>query len=398
MPIQLPALMVQDPNIFGRFAQGQQVANQNRMLDLNAQNQEFQQNRATADDQFQREQFTAQQKQIMQQAEGTFYGRVGEMLATTTDPAQRQEIWRNARIVGERIGIPDIQEMDDLDVTDDRNVQGIMAQAEAYGYGRPQGASSKAFAPVPMADESGNFIGYGMPVFDPATGQSSLQPVQAPVGSGFINPATLAGQKSFSSESGKLTAQAGQKPTVEADVMRAKTGAKLDVELQKAPQVAAAIKQAEAQAAAFVNEGQTQKKDAAAYSVYLAGMTGLIAGLGGTETGPIAGRLPAVTTSQQIAEGSVAAMAPILKSMFRVAGEGTFTDKDQELLIDILPTRKDTPDTIASKISNIDAIIRAKLGQTNNQPRGNQPKTSAGSAGNKSLDDEIRRLEEKVGL
>jgi hypothetical protein len=94
--------------------------------------------------------------------------------------------------------------------------------------------------------------------------------------------------------------------------------------------------------------------------MYDTAMSGLTEALGGTVTGPVAGWLPALTTNQQVAEGSVAAMAPILKQLFRGAGEGTFTDKDQELLIAMLPTRKDTPEARIIKVQNIDAIVRAK--------------------------------------
>ena len=55
-------------------------------------------------------------------------------------------------------------------------------------------------------------------------------------------------------------------------------------------------------------------------------------------------------------------LAPVLKGIFRSAGEGTFTDKDQELLMDMAPTAWDTDEQAAKKITNIDAIIRSKLG------------------------------------
>jgi len=96
--------------------------------------------------------------------------------------------------------------------------------------------------------------------------------------------------------------------------------------------------------------------------LYMAASNGLISGLSKTTTGPLAGRLPATTTQAQVGEGAVAAMAPVLKQLFRVAGEGTFTDKDQELLLDMVPTRKDTPEARKQKIANIDNIVAAKLG------------------------------------
>lgn len=95
---------------------------------------------------------------------------------------------------------------------------------------------------------------------------------------------------------------------------------------------------------------------------WMAAREGLESGLAGSETGPLVGRLPAFTTEQQIAEGAVSATAPILKQIFRSAGEGTFTDKDQELLLRMVPTRTDTPEARSAKIANIDRIIRAKVG------------------------------------
>lgn len=100
----------------------------------------------------------------------------------------------------------------------------------------------------------------------------------------------------------------------------------------------------------------------ATLNVYVAARNGLLTGLSGSETGPVAGRLPAVTSGAQTAEGGVSAMAPVLKQIFRVAGEGTFTDKDQQLLLEMVPTRKDTPAAREAKIRNIDNIISAKLG------------------------------------
>jgi hypothetical protein len=114
----------------------------------------------------------------------------------------------------------------------------------------------------------------------------------------------------------------------------------------------------------LAKEAQTDKTNAKALNVYDVAMSGLVEALGGTLTGPIAGFLPALTTNQQIADGSVAAIAPILKQMFRSAGEGTFTDQDQKLLTAMIPTRKDSPGARAAKLKNIDAIIRAKLGSS----------------------------------
>lgn len=124
-----------------------------------------------------------------------------------------------------------------------------------------------------------------------------------------------------------------------------------------------------------VDKEAAEKEDAKnkAVDMYTAARDGLMKGLGGTETGPVAGRIPAVTTGQQVAEGSVAAMAPVLKQLFRVSGEGVFTDRDQALLLDMVPKRTDSPEARELKMKNIDGIVSAKLGQKIGGQQGTAP-------------------------
>lgn len=117
-----------------------------------------------------------------------------------------------------------------------------------------------------------------------------------------------------------------------------------------------------AQVQVGVERAESDRLKSQAMAQYEAARDGLVSGLSGTNTGPIAGRLPAVTEGQQIAEGSVAAMAPVLKQLFRSAGEGVFTDRDQALLMEMLPRRTDLPAAAEAKLRNIDAIVKAKLG------------------------------------
>jgi len=100
----------------------------------------------------------------------------------------------------------------------------------------------------------------------------------------------------------------------------------------------------------------------AAFNTYEAAREGLLKGMEGTPTGPLIGKLPAITTAQQKAQGGMAAMIPVLKQIFRAAGEGVFTDKDQQALIEMIPTRETTPAAREALLQNIDNIIRAKLG------------------------------------
>lgn len=117
-----------------------------------------------------------------------------------------------------------------------------------------------------------------------------------------------------------------------------------------------------AQAESTAAEAQKARDVDNVWNMYQTARSGVMEGLARTMTGPIAGRIPAVTANQQIAEGGVAAMAPVLKQLFRVSGEGVFTDRDQALLLDMVPKRSDRPEAADAKMRNIDAIVRAKLG------------------------------------
>jgi len=91
------------------------------------------------------------------------------------------------------------------------------------------------------------------------------------------------------------------------------------------------------------------------------GLSNLEESLAGTTTGAFAGLMPAITGSQQMADQAVAMMAPLLKQTFRAAGEGVFTDKDQELLLAMLPTRGTSSEVAARAIQNIRMLVEFKL-------------------------------------
>lgn len=134
-----------------------------------------------------------------------------------------------------------------------------------------------------------------------------------------------------------------------------------EAETQAAADRAAATTTATTTAQATAETLNTQRANERTLGVWQVARAGLVNALKGTDTGPVVGRLPAVTSGQQIAEGAVAAVAPVLKQLFRSAGEGVFTDRDQQLLLDMIPTRTDHPESAVAKIGMIDAIIQAKL-------------------------------------
>lgn len=150
----------------------------------------------------------------------------------------------------------------------------------------------------------------------------------------------------------------------EQTIAAGKETGKLKSQLKLKPEVEAAVVSAVKVAESASDIKSEQRSNSIALNVYDTAMSGLVSSLGGTITGPIAGWIPAISSNQQIADGAVAAMAPVLKQLFRSAGEGTFTDHDQKVLMDMVPTRKDTPKARVAKMQMIDAIVRAKLNQT----------------------------------
>ena len=150
---------------------------------------------------------------------------------------------------------------------------------------------------------------------------------------------------------------------------------KLSAQLKLKPEIDAAAKTAVARATLSADAAKENRSNQRVLQIYDVAVTSLAEALGDTFTGPVAGLMPAITANQQIADGAVAAIAPVLKQLFRAAGEGIFTDKDQELLLKMVPTRTDLPDARAAKLLNIDAIVRAKLAPlpADNADAGNQP-------------------------
>lgn len=162
----------------------------------------------------------------------------------------------------------------------------------------------------------------------------------------------------------ELTDQvANSKATIAGAEATAKEAGKLEAQKELRPEVEAAVAQAVEQAKDIAERTDKAQSNETALNVYDQAMSGLVGSLSGTQTGPGMGWI-SLTANQQIADGAVAAMAPVLKQLFRSAGEGNFTDRDQQMLLDMVPTRKDHPEAIRAKIENIDAIVRAKLGGT----------------------------------
>ena len=148
---------------------------------------------------------------------------------------------------------------------------------------------------------------------------------------------------------------------VEAVMAGAKEVGKLKGQQQLKPEVEAAVIASVGQAKASVKALAENKSNSKTLGVYNTAMGNLTKALDGTITGPFIGLTPALTSNAQIADGAISMMIPLMKDVFRGAGEGSFSDGDQKVLIDLIPTRSDTPEARASRISMIDSIIRSKL-------------------------------------
>lgn len=127
------------------------------------------------------------------------------------------------------------------------------------------------------------------------------------------------------------------------------------------PELANAVEIARGVARDAAKVTQENRSNAAALATYEAAIGQMASALDNTATGPFVGWSPALTANQQIVEGASAVMAPVLKAIFREAGEGTFTKDDQEILMAMLPNRKDRKEARIAKLKQVDMVVRAKL-------------------------------------
>ena len=209
-------------------------------------------------------------------------------------------------------------------------------------------------------------------VNDPNTGQVSPS-VVAVDGSGVAPQGPLQLVNNIGLTANQIPGQKGAEAYATADargnagyqwagpIAGAEAQARANVEAATAPKIAADTTAAQEEAKANVERKIAQRGNATAFDAYQQAMNNIRGSFAKTDTGPIAGRMPAVTAGQQTAEGAISAAAPVLKQLFRSAGEGVFTDRDQQLLIDMLPKRTDHPEVVESKLGMIDSVVAAKL-------------------------------------
>jgi hypothetical protein len=148
---------------------------------------------------------------------------------------------------------------------------------------------------------------------------------------------------------------------VESVLASAKETGKLTAQLNLRPEVESAVIMATGQARLEVDKIGKNRSNQKTLNVYTSAMSDLTKALDDTITGPFVGLTPGLTANAQIADGAVAMMLPLMKDVFRGAGEGTFTEGDQKILTNLIPTRSTLPEARIAQIQMIDTMIRAKL-------------------------------------
>ena len=131
---------------------------------------------------------------------------------------------------------------------------------------------------------------------------------------------------------------------------------------------AAAVKTAEGTAAADAEAKAKRTKATQIYSPFSTQLVSLRDAFQGTGTGPLAGRITALTTNAQKAEAAANIMEPIIKGVIRDAGEGTFTEGDRAQITDMMPKRTDHPEVVIYKTQLLDNFVRGKLGVPSDMP------------------------------
>lgn len=288
-----------------------------------------------------------QEQNRVGKASSIFLGVMGD--TTGLSPEQLNERWRESKQVATAAGY----DMSPLpDEYSDRWLS--FAKTSAAQSGTTPQAKFQFGAGSVVRGGDGSLM-FASQRRNPVTGE--VETVTSPVSGQLVSSLGLTAQEKV----GQVAAEAAAKKSAEAGV-----------ELETQPQIAAATTAAKEAAKNAAAVSEEDRSNAKALDVYKAGISGLNTALGNAETGVFVGLLPAMTNDARVAEGAISAMAPILKQLFRSAGEGTFTDSDQRLLMGMLPTRQDEDIVREAKLKMIDEIVMAKLGGSQAQQSASQ--------------------------
>ena len=229
-----------------------------------------------------------------------------------------------------------------LNIFKERKAKELLEDQRAYESANPPSPTGRPASPIQLSNE------YDMRVLRDGKKEADIWYKK------YVNPVFLNTGNSFVSRADVASGVNSQGIPI-----KLKPGEEIDYKKD--------LKTAEAEVKAESDKKALDIKNVKAMSAFEVGLRSVEETFSKLKTDPITGLFPALTEEAQKAEGSVSAMAPILKSLFRESGEGVFTDKDQELLTDMAPKRTDHPAVVAYKINMLKEIVGAKLGQSTGQ-------------------------------
>ena len=114
-----------------------------------------------------------------------------------------------------------------------------------------------------------------------------------------------------------------------------------------------------------IADKKRQEKDYQAYKLVSTDLKNTYKNIPDILTGSLQGNLPAASQSSRMFETARTQMLPLLKDVFRKAGEGTFTEGDQRILTDLIPDRTMDAQEFDAAVRRLDAVVAMKAGDSN---------------------------------
>ena len=112
-----------------------------------------------------------------------------------------------------------------------------------------------------------------------------------------------------------------------------------------------------------IADKKQQEKDYQAYKLVSTDLKNTYQSIAANLTGSLQGNLPAASKNSRMFETTQKQMLPLLKDVFRKPGEGTFTEGDQRLLTELLPSRTMDAEEFNAAITRLDAVVAMKVSQ-----------------------------------
>lgn len=234
-------------NPMGAIQQATQTAGaMDQLSRLRTQDQTMQQDRGVAAED--------RKRQLLQEAMA-FAGRMAPEILSAPTPEEKNARYKQFRTLSGLQGYP----IDVLPMEYSPDVERRLSMAAA-NIAKANAPTSKAFAPQPMVDDKGNYIGMGVPVFDPNTGQATLRPLG---GGQVMSPLDIAAGRESINVQGynqRQRIKGETEPRIAADTRAAEAG----VDLATKPAITAATTTAKSEATSSAEAADELKRAQAA--------------------------------------------------------------------------------------------------------------------------------------